>query len=188
MLSYNPHDWYWAASDGRIFSSARSAMVSEDDADFRAWVERGGVASPWPRDEAGIESDVELQAVLTPYGVFLTDVEGLQSYAAARRYDLETGGIEIAGSHVATDRGSQALINGAFNLVQVAPTTVIKFKTQAGFVDLDAAAIQIISTAVGQHVQACFAKEAEVVAAITAKKPTIATRAQVDAAFATLSA
>ncbi|MGU3363087.1 DUF4376 domain-containing protein [Methylobacterium sp. M6A4_1b] len=109
----------------------------------------------------------------------------LAAYAAARRYAVETCGIEVAGERVATDRQSQALINGAFNLAQVDTSVVVKFKTAAGFVDLDSAAIQIISTAVGRHVQACFSKEATVAGGIA--DGTIKSLADIDTAFAALT-
>jgi hypothetical protein len=84
-----------------------------------------------------------------------------RSELAAIRYAKETGGITVSGVAVATDYVSQAKINGALSLVAVQPATLIKWKTAAGFVTLDHAAVQAIALAVGQHVQACFAREAE---------------------------
>lgn len=181
--SYDPRDWYWLAEDGRLFASARITVVTVEDAGYRAWLEAGGPgATGWPRDEAGAQTEDALQEVLTPYGLFA----GLSAYAAARRYAVETSGITVGGSEIATDRGSQALITGAFNLVTINPKTTIKFKASGTFVTLDASAVTIIATEVGQHVQACFAKEADVVAGITVG--TIKTLADIDAAFASLTA
>ena len=107
----------------------------------------------------------------------------LRAYAAFVRYAKETGGITIQGIPIpiATDRDSQAMINGAFNLVSAEPSTVIKFKTPGGFVELDAAAMTAIAVAVGQHVQAVFATEAQVNADIESRK--IRATSSIDAAF-----
>jgi hypothetical protein len=74
------------------------------------------------------------------------------------------------------------LINGAYNLVGAMPDQVIRFKSTAGWVNLDAAAMTTIAIAVGQHVQASFSLEAEIAAQIEAG--TITTAEEVDAAFA----
>lgn len=105
----------------------------------------------------------------------------LFAHAAAARFVKETGGIEFAGATIATDRQSQALISGAFALVQQQPETTIRFKTAAGFVALDAEQMTAIAIAVGQHVQACFALEADVAGDIEAGG--ITTTGEIDAAF-----
>lgn len=105
----------------------------------------------------------------------------LVAYAANRRWQKEVGGITVAGVPVQTDRSSQAMISGAVALCDKVPDTIIKFKASDGFVDLDAATMTAIAIAVGQHVQAVFAIEATVRAAIEAG--TITTTAQIDAAF-----
>lgn len=105
----------------------------------------------------------------------------LIALAADARWSKETGGIEIQGIPVDTTRDSQAMINGASNLVSAEPSSIIKFKAKGEFVELDAAAMTAIAVAVGQHVQAVFATEAQVLTDIEAG--TITTRAQIDAAF-----
>lgn len=105
----------------------------------------------------------------------------LTAYAAEARWAKEIGGITIQGLPVDTTRDSQAMINGAFNLVTAEPSTVIKFKTPAGFVELDAAAMTAIAVAVGQHVQSVFATEAQVNADIEAG--TITTKTAIATAF-----
>jgi len=54
----------------------------------------------------------------------------------------------------------------------------IKYKSGAGFVDLDAATVTAVATAVAAHVQACFAVEADVAAAIA--DGTVTTTKQID--------
>lgn len=104
----------------------------------------------------------------------------LTAYVAHRRYAVETGGIDVAGHPIATDRESQALIMGARLYAQATPTATIQFKAGAGFVTLDAAAIETIAIAVATHVQAAFAIEAAVLADIAAGA--ITTIEQVDGA------
>lgn len=107
----------------------------------------------------------------------------LIAYAAAKRFNKEVGGIVVNGAAIATDRQSQAMINGAYNMA----TNDANFTTQwkvnnTTFVLLTAAQIIGIAIAVGTHVAACFAQEATAVAGINAN--TITTAAQVDQAFA----
>lgn len=90
----------------------------------------------------------------------------LYAYAADKRWRVETGGISVGGVPVATDRESQSLITGAHAYAQINPGVMIKYKSGAGFVDLEAATVAAIATAVAAHVQACFATEADVAVAI----------------------
>lgn len=108
----------------------------------------------------------------------------LLAHAAARRYDKEVGGISIAGAQIKTDRESQAMIAGAYAFMQDGPQKVLKFKTAAGFVDLDAKTIATIARAVGDHIQKCFEQEAEVAAKIEAEQ--IKTFEAIDEMFASM--
>lgn len=83
----------------------------------------------------------------------------LKNVVTTRRFDHETKGIEINGAYVATDRDSQAKINGAFNLASYNLDTTIDFKGANGWVALSGAEMLGIGVAVGRHVQACFSKE-----------------------------
>lgn len=109
----------------------------------------------------------------------------LVAYAATARYARETGGINVAGAPIATDRDSQALITGAYSYVLAKPDATIVFKSTSGFISLTADQIQAIALAVGAHVQACFAAEGQIDADIQAGKVT--TAAQVDAALAAVA-
>ncbi|NTG00121.1 DUF4376 domain-containing protein [Agrobacterium rhizogenes] len=105
--------------------------------------------------------------------------DDLLTYAATKRYAVETGGITVDGSKVATDRQSQALITGAYNYVQANPDVTVTFKTSVGFVELTAAQMMAIANAVAAHVQASFAAESEIIAEISAG--TIKATADIDA-------
>lgn len=65
---YNPHDWYWLAEDGRLYSGARQVVVTVSDPAFMAWRDSGFAPTNWPRDLAGNQTDQALQEVLTPLG------------------------------------------------------------------------------------------------------------------------
>ncbi len=179
---YTPRDWYWRAEDGRIFASARSALVPIDDVDLAAFLARGGTCTTWPRDDSGAQTTASLQEVLGSYSIFAD----LAAYAASARYAKETGGIIVNWVKLATDRESQALITGAWATAQINPQVTIQWKGSDGtFTALNAASITAVASAVTAHVQACFAAEAQVDAAITAG--TITTMAEVDAAFAAVT-
>ena len=102
----------------------------------------------------------------------------LPEYAAARRYAVETGGIVISGVAVATDRASQAMLAGAFAFANQNPEATIQYKAASGWVSLTHDQVVAIANAVGAHVQACFAAEHAVDAAIAAG--TITTRSEID--------
>jgi hypothetical protein len=112
--------------------------------------------------------------------------EALLAYAAAVRFDVETSGTTVNDMAVATDRQSQAMMASALAyLQQQAGTASVRWKTPSGvFVDLDLTGLTAVAMSVAAHVQRCFAREAEVVAAIAAGD--ITTAAEIDAAFAAL--
>lgn len=106
----------------------------------------------------------------------------LAAYAAARRYTIETGGIMVGSMEVSTDRQTQQMINGAFNMAQQNAEFTTMWKGSSGsFVELNAETIIAIAQAIGAHVAACFASEAAAVAKINAGVYT--TRDHIDAAI-----
>lgn len=81
---------------------------------------------------------------------------------AAARYVAETGGIEVDGVTIATDRGSQALLTAAVVTARLDLEFKTRWKCANGrFVTLDAMQLRAIGDAVIAHVEACFAREAE---------------------------
>lgn len=78
---------------------------------------------------------------------------------AAIRYAKETAGITFNGMPVSTDRASQAMLTGAHTTVQVTPEIIIDWKGNAGWVQLNKAAIEALSQAVSSHIQSCFSNE-----------------------------
>lgn len=126
------------------------------------------------------DAAAEIDALLADDDWRLPSKAELIAYAADKRWRVETGGITVAGASIDTSRDSQAMITGAYSYSQAHPEQLIKFKSASGWVDLDAATVASIATAVGVHVQACFAIEATIDAAIEAG--TVTTFAEIDAA------
>ena len=87
---------------------------------------------------------------------------------ARARYAAECGGIQLAGVTIRTDRESQALITGAaLAATQDAGYSVV-WKGADRFVTLNAEQIIAAARAVRDHVEACFAREADLSAAVDA--------------------
>lgn len=81
---------------------------------------------------------------------------------AAARYAAETGGIEVDGVTIATDRGSQALLTAAVVMARLDPEFKTQWKCADGrFKQLDAFQLRAIGDAVIAHVESCFAREGE---------------------------
>lgn len=87
---------------------------------------------------------------------------------AARRYEAEVGGITLNGMQIDTDDRSKLLINGAALEATIDPSYTMQWKTLSGFVDLNAQQVIAIARAVRAHVQACFDREAELLAHLEA--------------------
>lgn len=87
---------------------------------------------------------------------------------AARRYQAETAGITVNGMHLPTDRDSQALVTGAALAAWMDQNYTCQWKTAEGFIDLGAQQIIGLASAMRAHVQACFDREAALLAALTA--------------------
>ena len=80
--AFDPRAWFWRAEDGRVYSSAAGASVPNDDAGYRAWCEAGGIATVWPRDDEGAQTDAALDAVLVHYGLTAGAVPDIASAQA----------------------------------------------------------------------------------------------------------
>lgn len=94
--------------------------------------------------------------------------EELKAMIAARRFEAETAGITLYGSAIDTGRDSQALITGAAMAAMLDPNYSCQWKTAGGFIELTAPQLLAIATAMRAHVQACFDREAQLLAALEA--------------------
>lgn len=106
----------------------------------------------------------------------------LVAHAAARRFAIETGGIDVSGTRVDTSRDSQSLIAGAFAYVQASGAETVEFKAASGWITLSAEQVKSIALAVAAHVQRCFAAERAADEAIAAG--TVTTFGEIDALIA----
>ena len=137
-----------------------------------------------PESDALVGYDVMPDIDLTGYAAKAAAlaVANLVAYAAAKRYAVETGGILVGGAKVATDRDSQAMIGNAFAYITASGAASVRFKASSGWITLSADQVKALALAVGAHVQAAFAAEDDLDAAINASPPTVTTTAQIDAA------
>jgi len=94
--------------------------------------------------------------------------EEMAQQIAARRWQAEVAGIDVGGILMATDRDSQALITGAALAAMRDPAYVCRWKTAGGFVELNAEQLTAVADTVRAHVQACFDREAALLAELDA--------------------
>lgn len=178
-----PINWYWLADDGRVFSSASQSLVPANDAGYVAW-DTTYDATPWPVDDAGVQTDAALQEVLAPYGIFVN----LKYYAADARYRRASGGLTVTSINSVpflTDPVARNTLANANEYAKVTPhNTDWKF-SDGSFKTLTPTQLATGANAVANFVQACFTCESTTVAGITGG--TITTKVQVDAAFAAIS-
>jgi hypothetical protein len=121
--------------------------------------------------------------VIEPYAPAAPTPNQLKAYAAARRYEIEQGGTNVADFLVSTDDRSQIKLTAARVKAEADSSFATDWKGGDGvFRNVSAAEIRAISDAVLDFVEGLFAKEAGIVAAITAG--TITAAEQIDAAFA----
>lgn len=190
LKPFTPSDWYWLKADGSLFSSARIATVPASDEAYVEWAAEGGVATRYPVDVEGNESEAELQAVLNAYGLHAN----LAHYAGALRYADQIAGVAVkvgGGTYrFDTDGDGRSSLNETLSLAanyeaaNGAGSFKTSWKTLDGFTKnpLTIADLQMVGLAVGSHVLSCFGKEAGAVAAIAAG--TMATKEAIEAAFA----
>lgn len=130
-------------------------------------------------DEWEADTRTAIAAATSTDAIAARSKESLTAYAAAKRFEVETGGIVVAGQRIDTSRESQSMISGAYALVS-ANSAPIRFKAASGWVTLSPADVQAVAFAVGAHVQTCFAIEAELSEEIDAG--TVTDVAAIDAA------
>ncbi len=108
-------------------------------------------------------TSASVEYVKIPHGMETLKERKAQELAEAR-WRAETGGVD----GIRTDRESQALVTGAALKAMQDETYSCRWKTEAGFTELTAPQILAIADAVRTHVQACFDREAELLALVEA--------------------
>lgn len=86
----------------------------------------------------------------------------LYSYAAWKRYSLETSGLEISGVKFDTSRESQSMVTNAYNFLNISGHASTKFKAASGWVEVSKDDLLAAALSIGEYVQFCFNAEAEV--------------------------
>jgi len=142
------------------YAGGRWRQSSEESAGFVRWLAEGNT----PEEIAYVAPEPPVPPTLDELKRQKRD-----SIAAAR-YESETGGVEVAGVTVRTDRESQALITGAALKAMQDAEYVCRWKTVDGFVELTALQILGVADAVRAHVQAAFDREADLLGDIDAAK------------------
>ncbi|KAF1072695.1 MAG: hypothetical protein GAK45_00130 [Pseudomonas citronellolis] len=110
-----------------------------------------------------IQADTNGRPVLAERTVTEADT---RAAIATRRYQAETAGTPVGDNILPTDRDSQALITGAALSAMRNSDYVLNWKTTTGFIQLNAEQLLAMADAVRDHVQACFDREAELLAAL----------------------
>lgn len=164
-----PHERYNCEQVAEIFDSGFCERVR--------WTKESNY-KPHPGESAYIlddETPVEVGWRMRDGNPIAPDAEVLEDLKAdkkleiaAARFAAETGGMDVSGMRIDTSRESQGLITGAAVQAMVDGSYTCNWKTGAGFVTLDAETIMAVATAVRQHVQACFDKEAKLMAELDA--------------------
>lgn len=85
---------------------------------------------------------------------------------ADTRFRYEIGGINVDDVSIDTSRDSQALITGVALSAMLDPAYVCTFKAENGLFKLNAEQVIRMATALRAHVQACFDREAVLLAAL----------------------
>ncbi|MFS2124694.1 DUF4376 domain-containing protein [Pseudomonas sp. Pseusp97] len=96
------------------------------------------------------------------------DEATLRSGISARRFLAETLGVEVNGVTYATSRDSQALMSNVVHAAMLDSSYCCNWKTPEGFIELGPEQIFGMATAVRAHIQACFDREAELLAHLDA--------------------
>lgn len=68
-MMFTAENWYWIRDDGTIYSSATQSIINASNAGYKSWVKAGGVATRWPVDSSGEQTDAAMLDVVSPYGL-----------------------------------------------------------------------------------------------------------------------
>ncbi|MBF0171727.1 MAG: DUF4376 domain-containing protein [Nitrospinae bacterium] len=83
---------------------------------------------------------------------------------AAKRYTIEVSGIVVNGMNIPSDRDTQMKMMAARIRAKEDANYFVQWKTPGGFVTLNAPSVIAIADALADHVQACFNREAALLA------------------------
>jgi hypothetical protein len=157
-----------------IYSPEYGAIAYVDDSILTARLRDGEIAIPCVSgaDVNDVERWTAEAEYMEEHGAIAPTLELAKEVKfaeiAAARYAEEISGVEVNSVTIKTDRESQALITGAALAATQDAAYTCNWKTEQGFVSLTADQIIAVATAVREHVQAAFDKEAAKTALIEA--------------------
>lgn len=111
---------------------------------------------------------VDLSQLITAEAKAAIAAATLREAVKARRDVAIAAGLTVEGVSVATDDQSQSRIMGAALSAMLDPGYSVQWKSAAGFVTLTAPQVIGLASAIRAHVQACFDREAALLAALDA--------------------
>lgn len=154
----------YSALTGTTYFRGRHESIPPDATAISEERYRSVIANPAPgkirsHDPAGLP-------ILIDPPVYVPTADDHRAAIAAERYKHEVAGILVGGVKIDTDDRSKLLINGSVVEAMLNPDYVLQWKTPEGFVPLTADQVIAIGRAVRAHVQACFDREAELLAAL----------------------
>lgn len=85
--------------------------------------------------------------------------EALKERVTSKRWEIETGGIEIDGFEIQTDIADQNRIDSTINGMEAAGMAETPFKGANGWSNITLDGLKQVRVAIVQHVEACFARE-----------------------------
>lgn len=157
---------YYSKTTGCTYLDGVHTDIPSDAVPISEELYRSVIANPVP---GKIRSrDAEGLPILIDPPVHVPTADDHRANVAAERYRREIAGITLDGKQIETGRDSQALITGAALASVLDPEYSCQWKTPAGFVQLNSEQIIGVASAVRAHVQACFDREAELLAEIDA--------------------
>jgi hypothetical protein len=172
---------FWVADNGTVFDSHRQLVTDVNDPVYSEYAAGKYPVTPWPRNDAGVQTYAELQGVLQPYGIFVD----LIYYAGHARDVKYAGGITVSGLPFSTDPITLGALSAARLYTIDSDADSFSWKLRDGsFVTLTAAQIKEVQSALAAFDQACTACEDQTITSI--EQSIIKTRDQVDAAFASV--
>jgi hypothetical protein len=155
------NDWYWLADDGRLWHSGRQAIVPTSDQAYADWIAVGWVATIWPRDTAGNQTDPALQAVVGQYGLFVTSemvARGQLDQAIDAGFTSAPTASAPSGFPVMTAQYNRTEINIATNRAQLDNqySTIWFGADGVGYAVTNAEIKTVLATGLSDHMQACY--------------------------------
>lgn len=136
---------------GRYMSAINGANIPEDAVEVSDDIYRRSnseIDGVW-RNVDGVVSKHPFEAVPIDFPAVI----------AEERYRREGLGIVVDGVRIGTGRDEQGLISGAALSAVIDPAYRCNWKTDAGFIELNASQLIALATAVRAYVQACFNRE-----------------------------